>query len=501
MLDDRGLIIFEAMHRRAREFWKQDRPQEALSSAWAALDLSPDDSETKDLLVDLLHQYPGELSASRRTVFLRLLTDRDVDPRLINAAGWHLWWRECGLAEGLPDAPIEALVSKFERDELALTLLRQSAVGFAPAEKILTRVRHWLLLSGRWRDHPEFVAALKTQIDLNGGAWSVCEAEKALLDGDVQGGGIIAAYFPSRPLKRVSGAAKNSGAQAVKAQYEEWPYPPWTRVTVGRKIRLADVIRSMNSELANAMPIEAKVLIAGCGTGYQAADIGIHYPDAPVTAIDISEASLEYARRRCLELGITNVDFINMDLHDIDALGRRFHAIYCGGVLHHLPCPELGLKALTNVLEPGGVMNIMVYNRTERLMVAGARAIIGDLLQEVGDDDDLVRRVRRRLLDHPEHPLAAYVARCYDFATLAGTRDLLLHPHVDPFDVPRIQRALKHAGLRLLSFCLPSPSANARYDAMFPADLEHRNFMSWARFERGEIAGNYQFWGYKPLRR
>jgi hypothetical protein len=60
---------------------------------------------------------------------------------------------------------------------------------------------------------------------------------------------------------------------------------------------------------------------------------------------------------------------------------------------------------------------------------------------------------------------------------------LLLHPHVDPFDIPRIKRALDYAGMTLLSFSLPSPSAGARYDAMFPGDLEHRDFESWAFFE------------------
>jgi hypothetical protein len=39
-----------------------------------------------------------------------------------------------------------------------------------------------------------------------------------------------------------------------------------------------------------------------------------------------------------------------------------------------------------------------------------------------------------------------------DFATLSGTYDLLLHRHEDPFDIPRIERALDRFGLRLLLF-------------------------------------------------
>ena len=68
-----------------------------------------------------------------------------------------------------------------------------------------------------------------------------------------------------------------------------------------------------------------------------------------------------------------------------------------------------------------------------------------------------------------------------------------------PFNIPRIKRALDYAGMTLLSFSLPSPSAGARYDAMFPGDLEHRDFESWICFERREILGSYQLWCYKPL--
>jgi hypothetical protein len=111
--------------------------------------------------------------------------------------------------------------------------------------------------------------------------------------------------------------------------------------------------------------------------------------------------------------------------------------------------------------------------------------------------DDLLREVRRRLLERQHHPLAKNIIRSKGFATLAGTYDLLLHPHEDPFDVPRIERALKNFGLRLLCFELPSPPAAARYDGMFPGDLKHRDFRSWHAFEMCEwriFAGMYGFW-------
>ena len=52
----------------------------------------------------------------------------------------------------------------------------------------------------------------------------------------------------------------------------------------------------MDPALAKALPVEANMLIAGCGTGRQAAGVALLYPDATVTAIDVSEVSLDYAR-------------------------------------------------------------------------------------------------------------------------------------------------------------------------------------------------------------
>jgi ubiquinone/menaquinone biosynthesis C-methylase UbiE len=303
------------------------------------------------------------------------------------------------------------------------------------------------------------------------------------------------AYFLVRAPKANAAVADTTDpvTRAVAAQYEGWPYPPWTRITVGEEMRLPDEIRAMDPEVAKALPVEANMLIAGCGTGREAAGVALRYPDVTVTAIDISEASLDYARRQCATLKIGNVHFLKLDLHDVARLNQRFHAVSCGGVLHHLPDPERGLNFLVDVLQPGGVMHIMVYSRLARLRISAAQTLINDLMQQPVSDD-LLRQVRQRFLQRPEHPLAAHVMRSWDFATLAGTHDLLLHRREDPFDITRIEHALDRLGLRLLSFQLPTRADTARYDAMFPHDPRHQDIKSWARFERSEIGGNYEFW-------
>ena len=488
--------------RQAERFWARAQPAAALQAAWAAFDLDPSRRATKRLVARLLHHHPAELKPDRLAAYLTLLSDPEIEPDRIGTAGWRLLLSTTEPTENDGDDAHGTLIASLQRDNLGLTLLRESPVYFAPAERLLSRLRRWLLLSGQWRSRPELIEALKIQGKLNGGAWPFDEAERAAL-AMPENGPMAVAYIPIRRQAENAAASKAADpvTRAVAAQYEAWPYPAWTRITVRDATRLPDVVADMDGEMAKALPVAAHILIAGCGTGRQAAYVAASLPDAMVTAIDISEASLAYARRQCAALKITNVRFHKLDLHDVAQLETRFHAIHCAGVLHHLSEPERGFKLLADALHPDGVMRIMVYNRVQRLVIAAARALIADLVQEPMSDD-LLRRVRERVLQQPEQSFLSSVTRSADFATLAGVHDLLLHRHEDPFDVMRIERALDHAGLRMLSFSFPTPPVAARYDAAFPDDPRHRDTKALASFTRSDPvvrAAHFRFWCCKSL--
>ena len=146
-------------------------------------------------------------------------------------------------------------------------------------------------------------------------------------------------------------------------------------------------------------------------------------------------------------------------------------------------------------------MKIMVYSRIARFLVVAARTLIRDLMVEP-TTDEVLRRVRQRIMEHTEYGPANLLMNTQDFSTLVGTYDLLLHPHEDPFDVPRIARALDRLGLHLISFLPPTTDAAARYDARYPHDPRHRDMAAWAQFEKSELpiyAGLYAFMCRKPL--
>jgi SAM-dependent methyltransferase len=463
-----------------------DRPAQALDEAWRSLDKAPGSRAAKVAVARLLQQHPEEAVPSRLDDIARLVIDPEVDPFAIASAAWLLLLREGPWSEDV-DPAVQA--AWLDAHPLVSTLLVQAHVRRLDVELKLTRVRRWLLLSQQWPLFPSLVDALGAQAEQNGGAWLFDDEEKTALAafGDPA---ITKAYLTPRSMADAVGDHADDITRDTWRHYESWPYPPWNRITVPPPDSLRRVVGKLGG--GADFPAEPEVLLAGCGTGREAAVMAATYPDARITAIDISESSLAYARTRCAG---QDIDFRCLDLHRVAELGREFDFIHCGGVLQTLPDPETGWARLVDVLRPGGAMRVMVNSRTARLPVLAARRLAADLLDRT-IDDDLLRAVRRRLIDSAPELLRGST----DFYTLAGMR-VLLHSHEDAFDVSRIARALDRLGLDLLFFRLPAAAAVERYRREHPSDPNFRDLAAWKALEKRSpflFAGMYDFWCLKP---
>jgi SAM-dependent methyltransferase len=344
-------------------------PAAELEETWRLVDSEPDALAPKQRLSRLLRDHPQLAVPGRRAHLVRLLADPDLDPVPLAAAGWSLLLR---------DSPPPWRPELLEGDSLALRLLEQAYVTVAEAEAALTALRRELLLSGRWDRHPRLARALVRQARHNGGAWWFGEDERERLGA---AGDFASAYLPPRPPMPDTPAGPGVAA-AVAEQYRAWPYPPWTRIDAPGPTTLPDALEPSDPG-GPPLPVQARVLVAGCGTGREPAILARRFPDARITAIDISETSLAYAAERCRGLGIT---FRRLDLHRAAELGQ-FDLISSSGVLHHLADPEAGWAALTAALRPGGVIRLMLYSRLARLRVRAARSRIADLVDRPVTDD------------------------------------------------------------------------------------------------------------------
>lgn len=82
---------------------------------------------------------------------------------------------------------------------------------------------------------------------------------------------------------------------------------------------------------------------------------------ARATGIDMSEASLERARRRCRSAGFVP-DLQLADAEHLPFANETFDVVYSYGVMHHSPNTARCLQEAWRVLKPGGEARIMLYH-------------------------------------------------------------------------------------------------------------------------------------------
>lgn len=95
----------------------------------------------------------------------------------------------------------------------------------------------------------------------------------------------------------------------------------------------------------------------GCGTGrwakYVAPKVGkLHCIDASSSAVEVARGKLAQYR---------NCDFQVASIADLPVPDVSMDFAYCLGVLHYIPDPATGLKALTTKLKPGAPLLLYVY--------------------------------------------------------------------------------------------------------------------------------------------
>ncbi len=107
-----------------------------------------------------------------------------------------------------------------------------------------------------------------------------------------------------------------------------------------------------------------KVLEIGCGIGTDT--INFARAGAQVTTVDLSDKSMELARRRAAVFGLEDrIRFSPGNAEQLSAfvLPEPYDLIYSFGVIHHTPHPEAVLEEFRQYSRPGTTVKIMVYHR------------------------------------------------------------------------------------------------------------------------------------------
>lgn len=287
-------------------------------------------------------------------------------------------------------------------------------------------------------------------------------------------------------------------SRSVGEQYEDHPYPRWVRAPS------IEAAASFGAFLSGELGIEAgrfarrdqkaDVLVAGCGTGQQSIQTAQRFPAARILAVDLSRASLAYAKRKTVELRLGNIEYAQADILGLGSLDRTFDLIECIGVLHHLDDPLAGWRVLRSLLRPGGIMRIGLYSALARRDITAAQAFIR--ARGYAPTAEGIRQFRYDLQEDDRGRPFRWLTAMEDFYDTSGCRDLLFHVREHCFTLPRIRECLAALELDFLKFNL-DPAMQQRFARRYPGELERSDLNCWTQFEvenPGTFLGMYNFY-------
>ena len=294
-------------------------------------------------------------------------------------------------------------------------------------------------------------------------------------------------------------AIQDQTSLAVKAQYEENPYPRW--LSIPRATPLPYIEHVLRDIAPNRPPLAAvtdtpDILVAGCGTGRHALAYARTFAGARITAIDLSGASLAYALRKARELDVRNVRFLRGDILDLDALDQQFDVISSVGVLHHMADPEAGLQALLRRLRPDGYLMLGLYSELARRDIVAMRGQIE--AQGLPATPQGIRACRAWMRRQPGEAYTRLMREATDFYSTSMVRDLLFHVQERRYTVPQLQDMLARRKLEFLGVASNHQRRiKALYRDNFPGDDAMLDLKHWDALEMEHphlFRGMYQFW-------
>lgn len=243
----------------------------------------------------------------------------------------------------------------------------------------------------------------------------------------------------------------------VKAFYEANPYTKIGNYR-GHFSRLVKPVLGLSNP--------RQILDAGCGTGNISAELALAFPEARVTGVDFSTASVTLAEERFSAL--PNLSFKVADLSAPDLNFSNIDMIYCQGVLHHIQSPLRILLRFKSWLAPQGIIVIWLYNPFGSREVDDVPAIeqmllIGDIEKRAAAVSEILRILERQLGVYHDLRESNWYGRIRAWlisklssrppSNLSKERliDRYLNPQVQYYGVTQVSSLVQAAGLSLRS--------------------------------------------------
>lgn len=244
----------------------------------------------------------------------------------------------------------------------------------------------------------------------------------------------------------------------VQEHYMDYPYPH--RDPEDEKTRLLQLMGESLVELNHNLykgkedfKKGFRVLVAGGGTGDSSTFLGeqLKNTNAEIVYLDFSKKSMEIAQKRAEIRGLKNITWINDSILNIPNLKLgKFDYINCSGVLHHLSCPDEGLKILQSSLKPTGGMSLMVYAQIGRTGVYQVQELMRKINKDVSSRKEEVVNGNIIMSSLPATNWYIhsknYIADHLLYGDV-GLYDMFLHKQDRAYTIPELMEFIEKAGL------------------------------------------------------
>jgi len=165
-----------------------------------------------------------------------------------------------------------------------------------------------------------------------------------------------------------------SSQHLLQQQYDSLPYP---KIPIEKSpendynnLFLDNLITSYYLYQQKVIDTKDKVILdVGCGSGWTTLNLAFANPNAQIIAIDLSENSLDFAKKRMAYHNINNVFFYQIGMEEIKQLNYQYNYINCQNILYLSDNPIKSLTALKSVLKCDGIIRGNFHSYYQRFYV------------------------------------------------------------------------------------------------------------------------------------
>jgi len=264
----------------------------------------------------------------------------------------------------------------------------------------------------------------------------------------LRGPGLLSSLAETPEQPEAGESAEDAVTRVVRGFYESNPFPNYDGFeSVGDLLSRAS--RSVYAAaLDRQIPVGARVLEVGCGTGQLGAYLSVG--GRAVIGADMTRASLELAGAFKQRHGLANWNLLHASLFDLPLRHASFDLVLAKGVLHHTGDARGAFSAVCQHVRPGGYVVLGLYNRIGRIPTTLRRL----QLELRGGSARRVDVVMRQMAQGDEKLRAWYL-------------DQYAHPHETRHSVDEVLRWLREEGLEFVS-AVPSIRLGEPFDPAQP---------------------------------